>query len=167
MSVLYFVGRGLERAHGALTVFLIFIIGGVGGNILSALFLPQYVSVGASGGIFSLLGATLADIVMNWGLIFSKAVPRTEKEKVSGDLLEAPAVYASLTNRFNSVGSLIQRQHKWVLILLVLDILINICIGFLPFVDNFCHCGGLLIGFLLGLAAIDRLRWEFFGRERR
>ena len=82
MSVLYFVGRGLERAHGAPTVLLIFLVGGVGGNVLSALFLPQYVSVGASGGIFSLLGATLADIVMNWGLIFSEAVPRTEKEKV-------------------------------------------------------------------------------------
>lgn len=139
MSVLYFVGRGLERAHGPWCTFAIFLVGGVGGNILSALFLPQYISVGASGGIFSLLGATLADIFMNWSLIFSDMVPRTDKEK---------------------------RQHKWVLILLLLDVLINVGIGFLPFVDNFCHCGGLVLGFLMGMAAIDRLSFQFFGVDR-
>ncbi|GMH87879.1 hypothetical protein TL16_g10991, partial [Triparma laevis f. inornata] len=140
MAVLLFIGRGLEKAHGLFETALIFLVGGFGGNVLSALFLPQYISVGASGGIFALLGATLADIIMNWNLLFSSdAIVRSDKQK---------------------------KGHVWIIVVLVLDMVLNVLIGFLPFVDNFCHCGGLLIGFLLGMGTISQLSFDFFGLKR-
>lgn len=66
------------------------------------------ISVGASGGIFGLIGACLADICMNWGLIFNK--------EVNGEKSHA---------------------HIYVILVLVLDIIINSVIGLTPFVDNF------------------------------
>ena len=41
---------------------------------MSAIFLPKYPCVGASGGIFGLIGATLADILSNISLLFSPKV---------------------------------------------------------------------------------------------
>jgi len=49
LAVLLFIGRGLEKAHGHMFAAGIFLVGGIGGNVLSAIFLPQYISVGASG----------------------------------------------------------------------------------------------------------------------
>jgi len=36
-----------------------------GGTILSAIFLPDYITVGASGGIFGLIGGCIADIIVS------------------------------------------------------------------------------------------------------
>ena len=69
---------------------------------------------------------------MNWNLLFSSdAIVRSDKQK---------------------------KGHVWIIVVLVLDMVLNVLIGFLPFVDNFCHCGGLLIGFLLGMGTISQLR---------
>ena len=46
------IGGGLERAFGAGRVALICIFSGLFGNLASALFLPTYICVGASGAIF-------------------------------------------------------------------------------------------------------------------
>jgi hypothetical protein len=74
--------------------------------------------VGASGGIFAMLGACIADIVMNWELVFSSnAVLQTAEQK---------------------------RGHKWILVWLVVDVIFNVIIGLCPYVDNFCResaCG--------------------------
>jgi hypothetical protein len=46
---------------------------------MSAIFLPEYISVGASGGIFGLIGACIADICINWSLLFSKHVNSSDE----------------------------------------------------------------------------------------
>jgi len=140
MLVLMFVGRGLEKAHGTATAAAIFLLGGFGGNVLSALFLPQFVSVGASGGIFAMLGACLADIVMNWGLVFSSnAILQTQQQKGG---------------------------NTWILFWLAFDFMFNVIIGFFPFVDNFCHLGGLMFGFLFALGSINTISFAFFDISR-
>jgi hypothetical protein len=70
MLALWFIGGAVEISHGSLAAAIIFIISAIGGTILSAICLPQYISVGASGGIFGLIGACIADICLNWNLLF-------------------------------------------------------------------------------------------------
>ena len=74
MMALMFIGKAVEQCHGFTAAAILFIIPAVGGTIMSAIFLPEYISVGASGGIFGLIGACVADICINWSLLFSKHV---------------------------------------------------------------------------------------------
>jgi len=54
MLALWFVGAAIEMSHGSKAASIIFLLSAVGGSILSAIFLPEYVTVGASGGIFGM-----------------------------------------------------------------------------------------------------------------
>jgi membrane associated rhomboid family serine protease len=74
MLAMWFIGAAVEQSHGVVNTMLLFFIPGFGGNILSAIFLPQYISVGASGGIFGLVGACLADLILNWQILFVRRV---------------------------------------------------------------------------------------------
>jgi membrane associated rhomboid family serine protease len=109
MLALWFVGAAIEMSHGWFASMVIFTLSAVGGTILSAIFLPGYITVGASGGIFGFIGACLADILMNWRLLFSDFV--TEHGK--------------------------KHRHVVVVIVLLLDIALNSIIGLTPFVDNY------------------------------
>ena len=76
--------------------------------------IPEYITVGASGGIFGLIGACLSDIIMNWKHLFSDFV--TENGR--------------------------RNSHVLVVVFLIVDILLNCLIGLTPYVDNFtrkCH----------------------------
>jgi len=109
MLALWFVGGAIETSHGWVAALIIFIISAVGGSILSALFLPDYITVGASGGIFGFIGACLADIIMNWKLLFCDFVTENGKKQ----------------------------SHIAVVLILVFDIALNSIIGLTPYVDNF------------------------------
>jgi len=52
MLALWFVGAAIEMSHGWMAALIIFVLSAVGGTVLSAIFLPEAISVGASGGIF-------------------------------------------------------------------------------------------------------------------
>lgn len=103
------VGTAIETTHGIVAAAILFIVPAVGGTILSAIFLPEYITVGASGGIFGLIGACLSDIIMNWKHLFSDFV--TEDGK--------------------------RGRHVLVVVCLFFDIALNCLIGLTPFVDNF------------------------------
>ncbi len=140
LAVLSHVSVAFERSHGARQTALVFLLGGYFGNTLSAIFLPQFISVGASGGIFALFGAALADIFVNWSLVFGNEIIQLTSEQRS--------------------------SFSGVLCFLFLDVFFNVAIGFLPLVDNFCHVGGMLFGFLLGVGLIQRVTFDFFGIKR-
>jgi len=114
MAAWFFIGAAVEQSHGLKNAIILFLIPGVGGNILSAIFLPQYISVGASGGIFGLIGGCLADITLNWKLLFIRESEDDDK-----------------TFRTNVAAI------AW----LVFDIVINVLLGLTPFIDNFTHVG--------------------------
>jgi membrane associated rhomboid family serine protease len=155
---LWFVGTAIETTHGIVAAAVLFIIPAVGGTILSAIFLPEYITVGASGGIFGLIGACLSDIIMNWKHLFSDFV--TEDGK--------------------------RGRHVLVVVCLFFDIALNCLIGLTPFVDNFTRkfpswntlspsqgfstflssdLGGMVFGLLCGLSTMERLSGDFFGME--
>mmetsp|Transcript_15104 Transcript_15104/g.32404 ORF Transcript_15104/g.32404 Transcript_15104/m.32404 type:complete len:810 (+) Transcript_15104:428-2857(+) len=135
MLTMYFIGGAVEKAHGAAFTSVLFIVPAVGGNIVSAICLPGFISVGASGGIFGLIGGCMADICLNWNLLFLKTT-------TDGDS---------------------RTRHLCVLLWLAMDIIINCLLGFTPFVDNFTHLGGFVYGFCIGFASIERLASGFFG----
>lgn len=157
MLALWFVGAAIEMSHGWFAALLIFTLSAVGGSILSALFLPQAISVGASGGIFGFIGACLADIIMNWRLLF-----------------------CDIVNQKNSSN----HRHAIVVVFLLFDIVLNSIIGLTPYIDNynrkypdcsrdctphnlmfFVDLGGMMYGFLCGLSTMNRLSVDFFGIE--
>ena len=59
MLTLYFIGLQVERYFGHGRFLVIYLLGGIAGNILSFTFNSQSLSVGASGAIFALFGAFL------------------------------------------------------------------------------------------------------------
>lgn len=56
----------------AVRVGLIYLIAGLGGSILSSLFIQRNISVGASGALFGLLGAMLSELLTNWTIYTNK-----------------------------------------------------------------------------------------------
>ncbi len=139
LVVLGLLGRAVERNHGPFDTAILFFISAIGGNIISCLMQPGYILVGSSGGIFGLIGICVADIVLNWKILF--LVFRNQDGN--------PAGYGV---RFCSMF--------W----LCFDLVANSIVGFTPFVDNFAHLGGLTYGFLLSLTVLQRLPLDFFGK---
>lgn len=133
MLAIGFIGRSVERVHGWLKTALIFLISSVGGNIASALLMPSAISVGASGGIFGLLGLCLADVCANWHVI------------------QASRDDPSYSFPIRSV-----------VVWLIFEVALNVSIGLTPYIDNFAHMGGFLYGFTFGLAIVQRLGGKAF-----
>ena len=69
MLALWFIGAPFERAHGPFITSYLFILAAVGGNVFRVTLQPNVTSVGASGGIYGLVGGSLADIFINWDLL--------------------------------------------------------------------------------------------------
>ncbi|XP_074304030.1 RHOMBOID-like protein 3 isoform X2 [Silene latifolia] len=68
------IGIRLEQKFGFVRIGVLYLVSGVGGSVLSALFLGRYMSMGASGAIFGLLGAMLSELLVNWTIYNNKVV---------------------------------------------------------------------------------------------
>ncbi|KAH6754750.1 RHOMBOID-like 2 [Perilla frutescens var. hirtella] len=73
MLSLVFIGIRLEQQFGFVRVGVIYLLSGIGGSILSSLFIHNSISVGASGAVFGLLGAMLSELLTNWTIYANKA----------------------------------------------------------------------------------------------
>ncbi|XP_020094772.1 RHOMBOID-like protein 2 [Ananas comosus] len=74
MLSLVFIGIRLEQQFGFIRIGAIYLLSGFGGSVLSALFIRNSISVGASGALFGLLGAMLSELFTNWTIYTNKAV---------------------------------------------------------------------------------------------
>ncbi|KAI3468783.1 hypothetical protein Pfo_025446 [Paulownia fortunei] len=72
MLSLVFIGIRLEQQFGFVRVGVIYLLSGIGGSILSSLFIQRSISVGASGALFGLLGAMLSELLTNWTIYTNK-----------------------------------------------------------------------------------------------
>ncbi|WEF32722.1 rhomboid family intramembrane serine protease [Pseudoduganella chitinolytica] len=118
MYMLFAFGAMAERRFGAIRMLLVYLLSGLAGSIVSALWhadpFNQVVAAGASGALMGLTGAYLAD----W-LVASWHNDPHEDVKIGGPLVQT--------------------------------IVINLVIGsVIPGIDNACHIGGLIGGFLVG-----------------
>ncbi|WZZ91939.1 hypothetical protein YC2023_120518 [Brassica napus] len=58
--------------HLGVRIGVIYIMSGMGGSILSSLFIRNDISVGASGALFGLLGSMLSELLTNWTIYSNK-----------------------------------------------------------------------------------------------
>ncbi|KAK9920655.1 hypothetical protein M0R45_029203 [Rubus argutus] len=72
MLSLLVIGYRLEQEFGFVRIGLLYVISGLGGSLLSSLFIQSNISVGASGALFGLLGAMLSELITNWTIYSSK-----------------------------------------------------------------------------------------------
>jgi len=72
MLGLVFIGLRLEQEFGFLRIGILYLLSGFGGSLLSALFIQNSISVGASGALFGLLGAMLSELLTNWTIYVNK-----------------------------------------------------------------------------------------------
>ncbi|KAJ1693442.1 hypothetical protein LUZ63_010140 [Rhynchospora breviuscula] len=72
MLSLVFIGIRLEQQFGFVRIAAIYLISGLGGSVLSSLFIRNSISVGASGALFGLLGAMLSELITNWTIYTNK-----------------------------------------------------------------------------------------------
>lgn len=72
MLSLVFIGIRLEQEFGFVRIGLVYVISGFGGSLLSALFIKDGISVGASGALFGLLGSMLSELISNWTMYANK-----------------------------------------------------------------------------------------------
>lgn len=67
------IGIPLEMVHGPLRILPIYLAGVLAGSFASAVFDPRVVLVGASGGVYALMSAHLANVILN-GDIMNRVV---------------------------------------------------------------------------------------------
>ncbi|RZB62925.1 RHOMBOID-like protein 1 isoform B [Glycine soja] len=72
MLSLVFIGIRLEQEFGFVRIGFLYVISGFGGSLLSALFIQEGISVGASGALFGLLGGMLSELLINWTIYANK-----------------------------------------------------------------------------------------------
>lgn len=56
----------------AVRIGIIYLLSGLGGTVLSSLFIRSSISVGASGALFGLLGSMLSELLTNWTIYSNK-----------------------------------------------------------------------------------------------
>jgi membrane associated rhomboid family serine protease len=176
-AILIFLCRSIERNHGWLHTGILFIVSGMFGNMISALLQPGYILVGASGGIYGLLGVCVADIVLNSRFFFLVLEERQQDACALETRKKNGREGRPSNNNTNEDGTTAdnaytiqcrrRRVRFWCYFSLVCDLLLNSMVGLLPFVDNFAHLGGLLFGFFVSLSSLRLLSASSFDYRRK
>ena len=133
------LSRNIERSHGTIVTATIFLLSAASSNLISAILQPGSILVGASGGLFALYGVCLADIIMNWKILF---LVLKSRQAGSGCCLQFCCLFG-----------------------LLIELAINTIPGFTPWVDNFAHLGGLFYGFCLSFLLLKTLPVSFSGND--
>lgn len=66
ISVLFLVGLPLEMVHGSTLIGCVYLAGVLAGSMGTSVFDPEVYLVGASGGVYALLAAHLANVMLNY-----------------------------------------------------------------------------------------------------
>ncbi|KAI3435358.1 RHOMBOID-like protein [Psidium guajava] len=66
------IGIRLEQEFGFVLIGSLYVISGLGGSLMSSLFIQSSISVGASGALFGLLGGMLSELITNWSIYANK-----------------------------------------------------------------------------------------------
>lgn len=68
-TVQFYAGKAVEIQAGFLRTFIIYFVSGIGGNIISGIFSPKTVSMGADPAVYGLLGVMIVELFQAWQII--------------------------------------------------------------------------------------------------
>lgn len=112
--------KNIERDSGFWRAWLIFVVAGSYGYVISCLFTPDSVACGSTGALFGYVGVLLCDLISSWRS------------------LNRPAFRLAA---------------------MIVVIIILIAIGLTPYVDNFIHIGGFVMGVLCALLLLPNFNF--------
>jgi len=69
LMVQMYAGKEIEAQAGFLRTLLIYFISGIGGNVISGIFAPRTVSMGADPAVYGLLGVMLVELFQAWQVV--------------------------------------------------------------------------------------------------
>lgn len=122
MGALAWAGSAVESRHGGARTLTAYLLSGVAGNLLYAVFDPYGVAVGASGAIFGLVGVYAVDAMRDWRRASSD--PLATLEQVDAALAERRGVLEMIA--------------------------VNLALSLMPGIAGWAHVGGLLAGAACG-----------------
>lgn len=135
-----YMGVGIETGIGLWSFIFLYMITGIGGNLLSAIIRPEQYSVGASTAVFGLVGYYLAYIFTNW-----QQMKRNKYAGVWGQIIFL-ITYCSIMILMNlNVGLIGKADAK---------------------VDNWGHLGGGITGVFVSMAITEDLDGDAANKDR-
>ena len=127
-------GNRWEKEWGSLIWIIVYIGSAFGSSILSAICMPDQISVGSSGAVMGLFGGKFAEIFL---LCCEKSKTMVEKSD--------------------------ERSRKEQACEVIGGIILVMAMSFIPYVDWAAHVGGLAAGFVIGLVCFSfKIRNWFF-----
>lgn len=118
-------GLFFEREWGTWRWLIIYLTSAIGSSILSVIAMPQAISVGSSGAVMGLFGGKLAEVIIR---AFECGTDLNQQERVARAVRKEQCCLVSTS------------------------VIVVMLFSFIPFVDWAAHLGGLIAGFLVGLA---------------
>jgi membrane associated rhomboid family serine protease len=149
------MGLALELAWGSDAWLAIYVASGLGGNALSCVASPGKTGVGASGALFGIMGAWLADVLCSWNSYdaTTAAAGDDDPAQQGQDLLDA--VEAQQQQQPYVEGESVHPGDQVTQASSLVQVLLNVTMGMVvslaPIVDWAAHLGGFLTGALLGV----------------
>lgn len=127
-------GNRWEKEWGSIIWIIIYIGSALFSSILSAIVMPDQISVGSSGAVMGLFGGKFAEIIL---LCCERSETRVEKAD--------------------------ERSRKEQACEVIGGIILVMAMSFIPYVDWAAHLGGLIAGFMIGLVCFSfKIRNWFF-----
>mmetsp|Transcript_31260 Transcript_31260/g.47919 ORF Transcript_31260/g.47919 Transcript_31260/m.47919 type:complete len:377 (+) Transcript_31260:84-1214(+) len=127
-----------EREWGTKVWMIIYLASAVGSSILSVIFMPDTISVGSSGAVMGIFGGKLSEVI----------VRRFERNKTKQE----------------RIGHKVRQEQFGAVACAVTVVML---FSFIPFVDWAAHLGGLVTGFVVGIACfslwIQDNTWKWIG----
>src|SRR5579859_6041646 len=122
MWCLWSLGRLSERLFGKWQTFVIYMVTGVGGALLSIANNPQHGELGASGAVFGIVGAVIAGVK-----------------------------FGDLNISSGEKKAIVRSAVSFAVLNFILGLSGNFGVGMFANVDNMCHLGGFVTGLMVGL----------------
>jgi membrane associated rhomboid family serine protease len=116
-------GVFFEREWGSIRWLIVYLGSAIGSTALSVIVMPNAVSVGSSGAVMGLFGGKLAEVILR-------------------------ACERQITKQ-DRIAATVRKEQCCVV---TFSVIIVMAFSFIPFVDWAAHLGGLIAGFVIGLA---------------